>query len=105
MSEEIPDQGFTDGSFEAENCEQEEAFNVCPPPAEKKQVFSDIHIQKTDVIHRQRNRSRSTEFSEIQRRNFRWLAAKLRATVSSSTQEIANADSFQNTPPRSRTDA
>jgi hypothetical protein len=44
MSEEIPDQGFTDGSFEAENCEQEEALNVCPPPAEKKQVFSDIHI-------------------------------------------------------------
>ena len=70
MSEEIPDQGFTDGSFEAENCEQEEALNVCPPPAEKKQVFSDIHIQKTDVIHRQRNRSQSTEFSEIQRRNF-----------------------------------
>lgn len=44
MSEEIPDQGFTDGSFEAENREQEEALNVCPPPAEKKQVFSDIHI-------------------------------------------------------------
>ncbi|MDH4418226.1 MAG: hypothetical protein QE485_13465 [Acidovorax sp.] len=70
MSEEIPDQGFTDGSFEAESCKQEEALNVWPPPADKKQVFSVAYIQKIEVMHLQRHRSSSTEFSETQRRNF-----------------------------------